>query len=73
MLDYFGELNLELDEVDKEDTFECLKELIYEPVFNVIFKKYTEISTKTKSDNSPLYKYVIINIFCNTIIMKKFE
>ncbi|XP_029673168.1 sister chromatid cohesion protein DCC1 isoform X2 [Formica exsecta] len=57
MLDYFGEQTWELDEVNKEDTFECLKELIYEPVFNVIFKKYTEISTKTKSDNSPLYKY----------------
>lgn len=57
MLDYFGEQNWDLDEVDKEDTFECLKELIYEPVFDVIFKKYTEISTKTKNDNSPLYKY----------------
>lgn len=58
MLDYFGEQTWELDEVDKENTFECLRELIHEPVFNVIFERYTEISTKTKSDNSPLYKYV---------------
>ncbi|CAL1677615.1 unnamed protein product [Lasius platythorax] len=57
MLDYFGEQTWELDEVDKENTFECLRELIHEPVFNVIFERYTEISTKTKSDNSPLYKY----------------
>ncbi|XP_072756652.1 sister chromatid cohesion protein DCC1 isoform X2 [Anoplolepis gracilipes] len=57
MLDYFGEQTWELDEVDKENTFECLEELIYEPVFNAIFERYTEISTKTKSDNSPLYKY----------------
>lgn len=56
MLDYFGEQAWELDEVDKEDTFKCLKELIYEPVFNAIFKKYTEVSTKTKSNNRPLYK-----------------
>ncbi|KAL0119702.1 hypothetical protein PUN28_007859 [Cardiocondyla obscurior] len=57
MLDYFGEQSWELDEVDKENTYECLKDLIYEPVFNTIFKKYTEISTKTKNDGSLLYKY----------------
>lgn len=56
ILDYFGEQSWELDEVDKEDTYECLKELIYEPVFNVIFKKYTDRSTKTKQDGSSLYK-----------------
>ncbi|XP_029166052.1 sister chromatid cohesion protein DCC1 [Nylanderia fulva] len=57
MLDYFGEQTWEIDEVDKENTFECLKELIHEPVFNAIFDRYAEISTKTKDDNSPLYKY----------------
>ncbi|XP_032686547.1 sister chromatid cohesion protein DCC1 isoform X2 [Odontomachus brunneus] len=57
MLDYFVEQSWELDEVDKENTYECLKELIYEPVFNVIFKKYTGPSTKTKTDGSSLYKY----------------
>lgn len=56
MLDYFGEQSWELDEVDKEDTYECLKELIYKPVFDVIFEAYTERSTKTKTDGFPLYK-----------------
>ncbi|XP_012217397.1 sister chromatid cohesion protein DCC1 isoform X2 [Linepithema humile] len=57
MLDYFGEQSWELDEVDKESTYECLKELIHEPVFNAIFEKYTQVSTKTKIDGSPLYIY----------------
>ncbi|TGZ37740.1 Sister chromatid cohesion protein dcc1-like protein [Temnothorax longispinosus] len=57
MLDYFGEQSWELDEVDKESTYECLKELIHEPVFDIIFKRYTEVSTKTKDDGSPLYMY----------------
>lgn len=56
MLDYFGEQSGELDEVDKESIYECLKEVIYEPVFNAIFERYTEKSTKTKDDGSPLYK-----------------
>jgi len=58
MLDYFGEQSWELDEVDRESTYQCLKELIYEPVFDVIFKRYTEVSTKRKNDGSSLYKYV---------------
>lgn len=63
VLDYFGEQSWELDEVDKEDTYKCLKELIHEPVFNAIFERYTEASVKTKDDGSPLYKYCIaINI-----------
>ncbi|XP_071562935.1 sister chromatid cohesion protein DCC1 [Temnothorax nylanderi] len=57
MLDYFGEQSWELDQVDKESTYECLKELIHEPVFDIIFKRYTEVSTKTKDDGSPLYTY----------------
>lgn len=58
MLDYFEEQSWELDEVNKENTYECLKELIYEPVFEAIFKRYTEVSTKTKDDSSPLYMYI---------------
>ncbi|XP_077276195.1 sister chromatid cohesion protein DCC1 [Temnothorax americanus] len=57
MLDYFGEQYWEFDQVDKESTYECLKELIHEPVFDIIFKRYTEVSTKTKDDGSPLYMY----------------
>ncbi|XP_018403671.1 PREDICTED: sister chromatid cohesion protein DCC1 isoform X2 [Cyphomyrmex costatus] len=57
MLDYFGEQSWELDEVDKENTYECLNELIYKPVFDVIFKRYTEVSTKTKDNGDPLYKF----------------
>lgn len=60
MLNYFEEQSWELDKVDKESTYDCLKELIYEPVFNAIFEKYTETSTKTKDDGSPLYKYYTI-------------
>lgn len=58
MLDYFGEQSWEIDQVDKEETYECLKELIHEPVFNAIFEKYTQVSTKIKIDGSPLYMYV---------------
>lgn len=68
MLNYFEEQSWELDEVDKESTYECLKELIYEPVFNVIFERYTEPSTKTKADGSSLYKYVLLRSF---IIVKE--
>ncbi|XP_020291297.1 sister chromatid cohesion protein DCC1 [Pseudomyrmex gracilis] len=57
MLDYFGEQSWEIDEVDKEETYECLRELIYEPVFDVIFETYTERSAKTKTDGRSLYKY----------------
>ncbi|XP_011144860.1 sister chromatid cohesion protein DCC1 isoform X2 [Harpegnathos saltator] len=57
MLGYFGEQSWELDEVDKESTHECLKELIHEPVFNAIFGRYTGPSTRMKADGSPLYKY----------------
>ena len=62
ILDYFERQSWELDEVDKENIYEFLKELIYEPVFDVIFKRYTEVSTKTKDDGSPLYRYIYIYI-----------
>ncbi|EGI67693.1 PREDICTED: sister chromatid cohesion protein DCC1 isoform X1 [Acromyrmex echinatior] len=57
ILDYFERQSWEFDEVDKENTCEFLKELIYEPVFDVIFKRYAEPSTKTKDDGSPLYRF----------------
>ncbi|XP_011647331.1 sister chromatid cohesion protein DCC1 [Pogonomyrmex barbatus] len=57
MLDYFGEQSWELDEVNKEDTYKCLQQLIHEPVFDAIFTKYTAKSTKTKNNGSPLYIY----------------
>ncbi|XP_012530645.1 sister chromatid cohesion protein DCC1 isoform X2 [Monomorium pharaonis] len=57
MLDYFEEQSWQLDEVDKEKTYDSLKKLIHKPVFDVIFKKYTEVSTKMKNDSSPLYTY----------------
>lgn len=58
MLHYFEAQSWELDEVDKESTYECLKELIHEPVFNVIFERYTDPSARTKADGSSLYKCV---------------
>ncbi|XP_043529668.1 sister chromatid cohesion protein DCC1 isoform X2 [Frieseomelitta varia] len=57
MLDLFEENSWEIDEVDKEITYEFLKELIYKPVFNILFTKYTEISEKSKKDGTPLYRY----------------
>mgnify|MGYP004597687963 CR=1 FL=1 len=57
MLDLFEENSWEIDEVDKEITYEFLKELIYKPIFNILFTKYTEISKKSKKDGSPLYRY----------------
>ncbi|XP_018314425.1 sister chromatid cohesion protein DCC1 isoform X2 [Mycetomoellerius zeteki] len=57
ILDYFEGQSWELNEVDKESTYEYSKELIYEPVFDVIFKRYTEVSTKTKDDGSLLYRF----------------
>ncbi|XP_011874528.1 PREDICTED: sister chromatid cohesion protein DCC1 isoform X2 [Vollenhovia emeryi] len=57
MLNYFEEQSWELDEVDKESTYECLKELIHEPVFDVVFERYAKVSSKTKDDGRPLYTY----------------
>lgn len=57
MLDLFEENSWEIDEVDKEITYEFLKEFIYKPVFNTLFTKYTEISEKLRKDGTPLYKY----------------
>lgn len=57
MLDLFEENSWEIDEVDKEITYEFLKEFIYKPVFNTLFAKYTEISEKLRKDGTPLYKY----------------
>jgi len=70
MLDYFGEQSWELDEVDKESTYECLNELIHEPVFDAIFESYTEVSTNVKDDGSPLYKYVY-NLIHFVVLLNK--
>lgn len=57
MLDLMEENSWEIDEVDKEVSYESLSEIIPEPIFELLFKKYTELSTKTKKDGTELYKY----------------
>ncbi|XP_031829296.1 sister chromatid cohesion protein DCC1 [Nomia melanderi] len=57
MLDLFEENSWEIDEVDKEITYESIKELLPECVFDIIFAKYTEVSDKLKPDGTPLYRY----------------
>ncbi|CAL7934603.1 unnamed protein product [Xylocopa violacea] len=57
MLDLFDENSWEIDEVDKEVTYDSLKDFVIEPVFEILFKKYTDISDKSKKDGSPLHRY----------------
>ncbi|CAK9821068.1 Sister chromatid cohesion protein DCC1 [Anthophora plagiata] len=57
MLDLFDENCWELDEVDKEITYESLKEFVIKPIFDVLFRKYAEVSDKSKTDGTPLYRY----------------
>ncbi|CAK9830357.1 Sister chromatid cohesion protein DCC1 [Anthophora retusa] len=57
MLDLFDENSWELDEVDKEITYESLKEFVIKPIFDILFRKYAEISVKSKTDGTPLYRY----------------
>ncbi|XP_047347986.1 sister chromatid cohesion protein DCC1 [Vespa velutina] len=57
MLDLFNDYSWEVDEVDKEITYDSLKELIAEPIFKALFEKYTSLSEKLKEDNTPLYRY----------------
>ncbi|XP_076296827.1 sister chromatid cohesion protein DCC1 [Lasioglossum baleicum] len=58
MLDLFDENSWELDQVDKEVTYETLKEFIPESVFDVLFAKYAEASSKSKQDGTPLHRYI---------------
>ncbi|XP_066593819.1 sister chromatid cohesion protein DCC1 isoform X2 [Prorops nasuta] len=57
MLDLLDENSWEVDEVDREITYDALKNLIIKPVLDTLFKKYAEVSEKKKDDGSPLYKY----------------
>nr|XP_034174267.1 sister chromatid cohesion protein DCC1 isoform X1 [Osmia lignaria] len=57
MLDLFDENCWEIDEVDKEITYDYLKEFFHKSVFDTLFTKYTEVSHKTKKDGTPLYRY----------------
>ncbi|KZC09132.1 Sister chromatid cohesion protein DCC1 [Dufourea novaeangliae] len=57
MLDLFDENNWELDEVDKEATYNSLKEFIPKPVFDILFTKYTEETDKSKQGGASLYRY----------------
>lgn len=58
MLDLFDANCWELNEVDKEVTYEALKEFIPKPVFDILFAKYTEVSNKSKEDATPLHRYL---------------
>ncbi|XP_078046730.1 sister chromatid cohesion protein DCC1 [Augochlora pura] len=57
MLDIADENSWELDEVDREATYETLKEFIPISVFDTLFAAYAEASGKSKPDGSPLYRY----------------
>ncbi|OXU23097.1 hypothetical protein TSAR_013014 [Trichomalopsis sarcophagae] len=57
MLDLMEENSWEIDEVDKEVSCKSLSEIIPEPIFELLFKKYTEPSTKTNKNGTQLYKY----------------
>ncbi|XP_014212032.1 sister chromatid cohesion protein DCC1 [Copidosoma floridanum] len=56
MLDLIEENSWELDEIDKDASYESLDEIIPKPVFEVLFKKYAE-PTKTKEDGTQLYRF----------------
>ncbi|XP_076655799.1 sister chromatid cohesion protein DCC1 [Halictus rubicundus] len=58
MLGLFDRNSWELDQVDKEATYESLKEFFPKSVFDVLFAKYTEASSKSKQDGTPLYRYI---------------
>nr|XP_033342542.1 sister chromatid cohesion protein DCC1 [Megalopta genalis] len=58
MLDIYEENSWELDEVDKEATYEALKELIPKSIFDALFVAYAEASGKSKQDGTPFYRYI---------------
>ncbi|XP_017877967.1 sister chromatid cohesion protein DCC1 isoform X2 [Ceratina calcarata] len=57
MLDLFEEFSWEIDEVDRELTYDHLKDFIPKPVFDTLFKKYTNTSDKSKEDGTRLHRY----------------
>ena len=63
MLDLIEENSWEIDEIDKEVSYESLKEIIPKPIFDLLFQKYTVLSEKTKNDGTQLYKYEHFQIF----------
>lgn len=56
MLDLIDENSWPLDEIDKEVSYESLREIIPKPIFDLLFQKYTEPSDKTNKDGAQLYK-----------------
>lgn len=80
MLDLFNDYSWEVDEVDKEVTYDSLKELIAEPIFNALFEKYTSLSEKVKEDGSPFYRYneekvckLLAKVFLSAIPINKYN
>ncbi|XP_043802214.1 sister chromatid cohesion protein DCC1 [Apis laboriosa] len=57
MLDILEENSWALNEVDKEFTYESLKEFIFKSVFEAVFARYTQVSEKSKKDGTSLYRY----------------
>ncbi|XP_063989780.1 sister chromatid cohesion protein DCC1 isoform X3 [Diachasmimorpha longicaudata] len=62
MLDFMEENSWPPDEIDKEETFEALEELIPRAVFDLIFTKYTTASAKKSTENRLLYAYETENV-----------
>ncbi|XP_058790089.1 sister chromatid cohesion protein DCC1 [Phymastichus coffea] len=57
MLDLIEENSWAIDEIDKKESYDALKDIIPESVFECLFYAYTELSSKTKQDGSLLYKF----------------
>ncbi|KAJ8673205.1 hypothetical protein QAD02_004467 [Eretmocerus hayati] len=57
MLDLIEENSWEVDGIDKEISCESLEDIIPEPIFDILFKKYSRPSTKVKEDGTQLYEY----------------
>lgn len=56
MVDLIEENSWQIDEVDKDVSYESLKEIIPKSVFDILFQKYTEPSEKLNENGSQLYK-----------------
>lgn len=55
MLDLIEENSWEIDQVDKDVSYDSLRDLIPKPVFELLFKKYT-IPSKVREDGTQLYR-----------------
>ena len=58
MLDILEENSWALNEVDKEFTYESLKEFIFKSIFDAIFARYAQVSEKSKKDGTLLYRQI---------------